>query len=123
VEVCASVDAIKYICKYIYKGPDRIMLRLESDHDEVNLYLQACYIGLTEGCWWIFEYCTHEEFPNVVKLAVYLLDQHAYTFNKDDLPEQRAAYRENAWSTLMAFFDWNKELPDGATCYKYSEMP
>ena len=36
VEICASIHAIKYISKYIYKGPDRTTLRLDSNDDEVN---------------------------------------------------------------------------------------
>jgi hypothetical protein len=123
VEICASIDAIKYICKYIYKGADRTTLRIDSEDDEVNLYLQCRYCGPTEGCWRIFEYRTHEESPNVVKLPVHLPDQQVYTFKKDDTTECRADRKEASRSKLMAFFDWNKDLPDDAPRRRYSEMP
>jgi hypothetical protein len=74
VEICASIYVIKYICKYIYKGPDQITLRLELANNEVDLYLQAHYYSPTEGCWQIFEYCTYEEWPPIIKLIVHLPD-------------------------------------------------
>ena len=43
MEVCASVQAIKYIHKYIYKGSDHTTLQLqETDNaDKVKQYLQG----------------------------------------------------------------------------------
>lgn len=35
VEVCASLMAVKYIHKYIYKGDDRTTLQLQNDPDEI----------------------------------------------------------------------------------------
>ena len=71
VEVCASVKAVKYIHKYIYKGTDRITVRIRQDReeggddtqeggprDEIEQYLQSRYIGPAEACWRIFEYHT-----------------------------------------------------------------
>ena len=123
VEICASIHAIKYISKYIYKGPDRTTLKLDSDVDEVNLYLQARYCGPTEGCWRIFEYRVHEEAPNVVRLAVHLPGQHSFTWKADDTAERREARREAAKSMLMAFFEWNRGLAADAPRWRYSEMP
>ena len=68
VELCASITAIKYINKYIYKGSDRTTLKLDSENNEIDLYLQCRYYGPTESCWRIYEYRTLEEFPNVVRL-------------------------------------------------------
>ena len=40
VEVYASVRAVKYIHKYIYKGGDRATVRVEqADNDEISQYL------------------------------------------------------------------------------------
>lgn len=36
VEICASVHAVKYITKYIYKGPDRTTMKLDSNRGEVK---------------------------------------------------------------------------------------
>jgi hypothetical protein len=104
VEICALIHVIKYICKYIYKGPDQTILRLELANNEVDLYLQAHYYSPTEGYWQIFEYYTHEEWPPIIKFTVHLPDQHTYTFKKHDTPEQHVARKEKACSTLIAFF-------------------
>ena len=51
VEVCASVQAVKYIHKYIYKGNDRTTVQLQQNTDEVAQYLQGRYIGPSEAVW------------------------------------------------------------------------
>ena len=51
VEVCASVKAIEYIDKYIYKGSDRTILQLQAAEggDEIKKFLQGRYIGPCEA--------------------------------------------------------------------------
>jgi len=39
VEVCGSVQAGKYIHKYIYKGGDRATVGVDSEQDEFKCYL------------------------------------------------------------------------------------
>ena len=51
VEVCSSVQAIKYIHKYIYKGSDRATIQVDLEKDEVAQYLQGRYIGSTGAIW------------------------------------------------------------------------
>jgi len=74
VEVCASVQAIKYIHKYIYKGSDRTTIHLQESEnaDEVQYHLQGRYIGPCEAAWRLFEFRAHEEFPPVYHLPVHL---------------------------------------------------
>ena len=49
VEVCASVRAVKYIHKYIYKGNDRTTVRVDGGDDEISQYLQGRYVGPSEA--------------------------------------------------------------------------
>jgi hypothetical protein len=51
IKICASIYTIKYISKYIYKGLDYTMLKLDLENNKVNLYLQYQYYGLIEGYW------------------------------------------------------------------------
>ena len=53
LEICSSVESMKYIHKYIYKGHDRTGLELRDDQNrnEVKEYLDAGYIGSVESCW------------------------------------------------------------------------
>ena len=38
LEVCGSIKVVKYIHKYIYKGPDRTTIQTEG-HDEIRTYI------------------------------------------------------------------------------------
>jgi len=85
VEVCTSVQAIKYIHKYIYKGSNRTTLQLpETDNaDEVKRHLQGQYIGPCEAIWRLFEFCKDEEFPAVYHLPIHLPGQQPAYFGED----------------------------------------
>ena len=122
VEVCATVKAVKYIHKYVYKGTDRTTVAVSGTDDEITRYVQARYVGPTEAFWRLFEYATHQEFPPVQHLAVHLPGQHIVCFTDNLSPEQVAAKAANARSTLMAFFEYNTMYEDGRQ-YLYHEFP
>ena len=114
MEICSSVESIKYIHKYIYKGHDRTTLELRDDQnrDEVKEYLDARYIGSVESCWHMFEFVMHEETPPVYRLPVHLEGQHLVYFTADDdihRVVQRGAVKETA---LTAWFKLNQTNPD-----------
>ena len=41
VEISASIKAVKYIHKYIYKGSDQVTVELENMNNEIKRYLQG----------------------------------------------------------------------------------
>ena len=55
VEVCSSVDGVKYIFMYIYKGSDRQMVRadqlIQANRDEITAFRDLRSIGASEACW------------------------------------------------------------------------
>ncbi|XP_026416808.1 uncharacterized protein LOC113312262 [Papaver somniferum] len=59
VEICAGIRAVKYINKYIFKGGDRTTMVL-GEHDEIQQYIDARYIGPAEAVWRLLEYQLHE---------------------------------------------------------------
>ena len=122
VEVCASVKAIKYIHKYIYKGHDRTTLRLQATTDEVQRYLQGRYIGPSEAIWRLFEYPMHQEYPSVIRLAVHLPGQQIVSFHAQDGRQDLERRMREAKSTLIAFFEYNRLHSDGRS-YLYQEFP
>jgi hypothetical protein len=65
VEICASIQSIKYIHKYIYKGSDRTTLAVANTDDEIARYVQARYISPCEAIWRLFEFPVHGEWPPV----------------------------------------------------------
>jgi len=122
VEVCGTVQAVKYIHKYVYKGSDRTTAAVAATDDEIARYLQGRYIGPTEGFWRLFEYPTHQEFPPVQQLAIHLENQHTVYFADNLDPAALAAKAARSCSTLMAYFAYNMDHEDSRQ-YLYSEFP
>jgi hypothetical protein len=50
VEICTTVQAIKYIHKYVYKGRNKITLKI-ADTDEIKRYVTCRYISPSQAIW------------------------------------------------------------------------
>ena len=122
VEVCATIYAVKYIHKYIYKGSDRITLAAGLADDEITRYVQGRYVGPDEGFWRLFEFPTHQEFPPIQQLTVHLLNQQVVYFADNLTAEELAAKIERSRSTLMAYFLYNEEHVESRQ-YLYADFP
>jgi hypothetical protein len=111
VEYCHSVQAIKYICKYVHKGNDQVAFQLQekdSTLDEVDSFQMGRYISSNEAIWRIFEFPIHEHYPPVFHLNVHLENGQRVLFSKENMLEQVS----NASKTsLTAFFDLCKTDP------------
>jgi hypothetical protein len=59
--ICASICAIKYIHKYIYKGHDCTTMQFGCQPNEVEQYLDAWYVNVLEVAWHLFAMEMHEE--------------------------------------------------------------
>ncbi|PIA26326.1 hypothetical protein AQUCO_09500057v1, partial [Aquilegia coerulea] len=112
VEICASVRAVKYIHKYIYKGHDRTTM----------VYLDARYVGPTEAAWRLYGFRIHGQLPCVTRLALHLKGMHVCVFNPNDTPEQVKEKAENQKSSLTAYFDWYEKNPT-TKAYTYQQFP
>jgi hypothetical protein len=122
VEICSSIKAIKYLYKYIYKGPDRTTMRLDSNVDEVQMHLEGRYLSPPERIWRTLEFRMHKEWPPVMRLAIHLPNEQPIYFNKNATSAEIQDRIESARSTLMAFFDYNRRKTDGRQ-YLYAEFP
>ena len=90
VEVTSSIDCVKYLYKYVYKGTDRIMYKLRSANgftgDEIEEYRAARYLTATEAFFCIF--FPQQRFymwPPVLPLMVHTAESHPVTLSPDDL--------------------------------------
>ena len=75
VEVCASLQAVKYLYKYIYKGPDRAAVSASvhgNNRDEVAKFEDMRYFGACECCWRLLGFHLFEVRPAVVRLPMHL---------------------------------------------------
>lgn len=102
VEYCHSVQAIKYICKYINKGSDQATFSVRNPHDEVENYLNGRYISTSEAVWRILEFPIHDRHPTVVHLAVHLENGQRVFFTPGTARQVAQNPRK---TTLLAFFE------------------
>ena len=122
VEVCGSVQAIKYINKYIYKGPDRTTVELGQENDEIKKYLSGRYISPVEAVWRISEFPMHEEDPTVYQLPVHLPGQQAVYFKPNSTREEIQKKLANTNTMLMGYFNYYNENPT-AKKHLYQDFP
>ncbi|GBL76140.1 hypothetical protein AVEN_234426-1 [Araneus ventricosus] len=132
VESCSSVKSIKYICKYVNKGSDMAVFRIENtnvnapplnENDEITNYQIGRYISSNEAVWRIFGFQIHERDPAVIHLAVHLENGQRVYFT-DDTALDRAINPPK--TTLTEFFELcNRADAFGvfAQTLLYSEVP
>ena len=49
--ISAGLETVKYLSKYIYKGPDRATMEISGEvQDEIKAHLDGWFIGPTKAC-------------------------------------------------------------------------
>ena len=112
VEICASIEAVKYIHKYIYKGYDKTTLEIyqgqDQQRDEIKEYLDARYISAIQSYWQTTEFSMHGESPHVIRLPIHLPNQQLIYYNPENTVDEVLA-RDNLDKTpLTAWFEANR---------------
>lgn len=121
VERCNRSQSIKYLFKYIGKGPDKATVVIEPSNgssqgldvtapaaqqvqlDEVKNYLSCRYVSSAESCWRIFEFPIHYRQPFVQRLFFHLEDEQKVRFRDDEsLPQVLGRYKPDA----TMFIQW-----------------
>jgi hypothetical protein len=113
MECVISVNAIKYIYKYVYKGHDRTTMEFEKSQDEIKLYLDAHYVSACEGFWHITQSIMHQELSHIVHLQVYLKGQHLVSWKENDDTLLQAIINQagSKDTTLIGYFKANAKYP------------
>lgn len=126
VEFCSSVQAIKYICKYINKGSDQAIFNVRQagvvnidPRDEVQTFRAGRYVSSNEAAWRIFGLPLHERHPTVTHLAVHLPNGERVCFTEDNFRDRVATPPK---TTLTAFFQLC-EIDNFAKTLLYAEVP
>ncbi|CAH1422268.1 unnamed protein product [Lactuca virosa] len=93
IEWCNQGSSIKYLFKYINKGPDRATVAVvpannECENndvvDEIAEYYDCRYLSACEASWRIFKYDVHCRYPSVVRLPFHLPNQQHIVYGEDD---------------------------------------
>ncbi|XP_053944993.1 uncharacterized protein LOC128854708 [Anastrepha ludens] len=127
VEFCSSVKSIKYICKFVHKGSDMSVLRMENtnvnalavnENDEITLYQIGRYISSNEAAWRIFGFPIQERDP-----AVHLENGRRVFFTNETAIDRAINPPK---TTLTEFFDWCNRADDVGAFVRtllYSQVP
>ncbi|GKB57046.1 DNA helicase [Tanacetum coccineum] len=114
VEYCGWSMLIKYLFKYISKGPDRILGKIEKSveyaststserHiqvDEIQNYVDGRFICPFEACWRIFEYPIHRREPAVQILNVHLKNMQRVNFHERDKLDMLLSHQKGCKSPV-----------------------
>ena len=119
VEVGNSVQAIKYITKYVNKGSDQAVFGVENENDEVDRYQAGRYVSSSEAVWRILDFPIHGRHPPVMHLPVHLENGQRVYFTEENVHEVLERPQE---SMLTAFFKLNDNDPFAKTLL-YNEVP
>jgi len=108
VEISARLGTVKYLSKYIYKGPDRATMEISGGmQDEIKAHLDGCFIGPIEACWKIFEFNMHRESPAVQRLPIHLPNEHYVNFHTHQTINEVLSRQNVKKTQLTAWFDYN----------------
>ena len=113
VKISAGFGTVKYLSKYIYKGPDRATMKISGGmQDEIKAHLDGHFIGPTEACWKIFEFNMHRELPAVQRLPIHLPNEYYVNFHVHQTVNEVLARQNVEKTQLTAWFDYNSAHED-----------
>ena len=123
VEICSTIRAIKYLYKYLYKGNDKIIIKVnlhsKTIKDEIETYLNCRYVSSTKACWRLLSFELHQEKPAVESLDFHLPNQQTMYFNETGNLEEIAL--NTKLSKMHAWFLLNRN-DDAARKLTYLEL-
>jgi len=61
VEVATGIRSVKYLFKYVYKGPDRVVAVITGLINEIQQYIDARYLSAAEGVDSLLSFKKHME--------------------------------------------------------------
>ncbi|XP_076920980.1 uncharacterized protein LOC143582259 [Bidens hawaiensis] len=131
VEWCNQDGYIKYLFKYINKGPDRATISLVQNNngdnqdpnlDEIKAFYDCRYVSACEAAWRIFAFDVHYRFPSVMRLAFHLPGEQQVIYGANEDIEDILNKTTNASSMFTSWFECNKKY-DLAKTLTYAEFP
>ncbi|XP_073121736.1 uncharacterized protein [Henckelia pumila] len=124
VEVCGGIKCVKYIYKYIHKGPDRVALELRNGHnyDEIQQFVDGRWICAPEALWRIFCFEFSRMYPSVFRLQIHLPNQQSIRFSADEHVSDIIGDDDNSKTMLTEFFTANHDT-SLTERYLYREFP
>ncbi|CAN6701616.1 unnamed protein product [Malus baccata var. baccata] len=78
--------SVKYLYKYVYKGPDRVTVEVQSnpEYDEMKQFRDARWVCAPEALWKIFKFIINQIYPSIERLQIHLPNMHQVQFRADE---------------------------------------
>ncbi|CAN1185185.1 hypothetical protein LINPERPRIM_LOCUS39117 [Linum perenne] len=140
IEVCHKGQLIKYLFKYITKGPDRSAVIAGTTQtnetssgataeppaappiDEIAQYLDCRSISSYEAMWRLLSFQIHERDPNVVRLCIHFPNEQTISFDAAQ-PVHSIVARPSCTNTMLTqWFLLNQRYPS-ARNLTYDRIP
>nr|KAJ0226417.1 hypothetical protein LSAT_V11C100047890 [Lactuca sativa] len=131
VEWCNQGSSIKYLFKYINKGPDRATVGFVQSNndcdkddtvDEIKEYYDCRYLSACEASWRIYGYDVHYRHPSVMRLPFHLPNQQQVIYGADDDIDNVLNKPSVASSMFTSWMECNKVYKQ-AKKLTYVEFP
>lgn len=131
VEYCNKSNSIKYLFKYVNKGPDRASLQIirEPDEgreeqliDEIRQYYNCRYVSPCEAVWRIFAFDIHHKWPPVQRLTFHLPNEQCVSWNEKSDLRKVIDMNLNIDTMFLAWFVANCKYSEGRDL-TYSQFP
>ena len=124
IEICSGIKYVKYLFKYVTKGHDCALLRMDVStgvYDEVSHFIDTRYVSACEGFWRMFKYPLHGTSHTIMRLLFHLPGARIVYFREGN--EEGAI--ENAADKPSMFEAWFKlnESDVHARPYLYPQIP
>ncbi|XP_057444284.1 uncharacterized protein LOC130736470 [Lotus japonicus] len=131
VEYCNKSNAIKYLFKYVSKGPDRVNVDISNQNkdytesevkDEIKQYYDCRYLTPCEEVWRTLKFFIHVEWPSVKNVTFHLPNKQSVCFkDHDDL--KRVVDKATEKDTMfIAWMKANCKYGEGKA-FTYAEFP
>ncbi|KAK9740669.1 hypothetical protein RND81_03G052500 [Saponaria officinalis] len=115
VEWCNKHRSIKYLFKYMSKGPEMALASLQEAGGDA-------YVSASKACWRIFAFEIQYKQPPVHRLAFHLEDEQEIIFEENEHPEDVLRKTGQGKTTMTEWMIANKENDD-ARHLTYAEFP
>ncbi|XP_057419198.1 uncharacterized protein LOC130713450 [Lotus japonicus] len=131
VEYCNKSNAIKYLFKYVSKGPDRVNIEIINQRedgaelevkDEIKQYYDCRYLTPCEAVWRTFKYYIHVKWPAVKKVTFHLEEKQSICFKDSDNLEYIVKKASEKDTMFLALMKANGLYEEGKSL-TYAEFP
>ncbi|XP_021754919.1 uncharacterized protein LOC110720220 [Chenopodium quinoa] len=127
VEVCSTIEVVKYFYNYVYKGHDIISFNVVQfkdvvpAQDEIEQYQSGRWVSPCEAAWRLFGFDMYEMLPPVLPLPVNLPNSQIIQLRPHEQLTLVISDDKRSRTCLTEFFRMNAKLPSG-TGLLYNEF-